>query len=311
MQEALCRALSLADPLLSRQEAARLKAAGANPLPVVLVVGAPRSGTTLLYKVLSLALPVSYPSNLTASFPRSPITASRLFGRALGRRRLDLESFYGNTPGLLEPNDAFPIWDRWFGENRYEPAPPDSAAIDEMRRFFAAWNEAFQRPFLNKNNRNTLVVRSLCEALPTSCFVVLRRDPIHVIQSLVEARRFVQGDPHRAWGLNSHDADPTEPYGYLMSVCEQVLEIEQNLGRQLATVPSPRKVELSYERFCAEPKEAVQAVSRMAFGVEQPTDRLTDLQALPARNVDRLNEDELAFVKAYFREARGQAEARR
>ena len=46
--------------------------------PLILVCGAPRSGTTVVYQTLVNHLPVAYFSNLTALFPRSPLAAQRL-----------------------------------------------------------------------------------------------------------------------------------------------------------------------------------------------------------------------------------------
>src|SRR5205085_828191 len=62
----------------------RLYARAAAPqLPIVIVVGAPRSGTTVVSQVLAAHLPVTFFNNLTTVFPRAPIVANRLFRRLL------------------------------------------------------------------------------------------------------------------------------------------------------------------------------------------------------------------------------------
>ena len=154
------------DWVLGRFEKRRLSRLPGRLPPIVLIVGSPRSGSTLLYQVLAGHLPVSYPSNLTALFERAPITATARLSR-LARRSRGYRSYYGNTGPLRSPNDAFTIWNRWLGEDRYTvPDHMSAESAGAMRSFFAAWGTAFSRPFLNKNNRNTAAVRLLADELP-------------------------------------------------------------------------------------------------------------------------------------------------
>jgi hypothetical protein len=63
------------DLALVARERERLARAAAPRLPIVFVMGPPRSGTTLLALSLIRALRVAYIPNLTALFPRAPIEA--------------------------------------------------------------------------------------------------------------------------------------------------------------------------------------------------------------------------------------------
>ena len=108
----------LATPLdmaLSIPERRRYRRVTAPRRPVLLVTGAPRSGTTVLSQVLLHHLPVTYINNLTTVFPRAPIVANRLFGRWLQKPPAEYRSFYGRTSGFAAENDALHIWDRWLG----------------------------------------------------------------------------------------------------------------------------------------------------------------------------------------------------
>ena len=49
-----------------------------------------------------------------------------------------------------------------------------------MRSFFHAWNHQFDRPFLNKNNRNMTCLELLSSTLDNVLFIVVRRDPFYV-----------------------------------------------------------------------------------------------------------------------------------
>lgn len=79
-----------------------------------------------------------------------------MFGWLAGKTSADFHNFYGQTAGLNGPNHGFTIWNQWLGEDRY--VPRTDLSTDEMKAmqiFFAAWSDTFQKPLLNKNNRNT------------------------------------------------------------------------------------------------------------------------------------------------------------
>lgn len=260
--------LSPLDRVLQIGETRRIRAAKPSNLPILLIVGAPRAGTTLVYQALARYLPVTYFNNMSVLFPRAPLTASRLFNRWLRGADPDFHSYYGNTAGLAGPNDGFHVWNRWLGTDRYRtPQMLDAAATAEMRQLFWAWLEAFQLPLLNKNNRNADCVSLLGRVFEHAYFIVVRRDPVYVAQSLLIARQQIQGSKALAWGLRSRDQDPARgPLGYVDDVCEQVFAIDRKLQEDQHRLGADRFIDVEYERFCEDPAKSIQEISRRALG---------------------------------------------
>lgn len=226
--------------------------------PQILIVGPPRSGSTLLYQTMARYADVSYLSNLSDMFPRAPLTASRLLRRRRNETKKNFSNYYGQTAGLGSPNDGFSVWNRWLGRDRYfTPEELKPEEVNEMRRFFAAWSQQFGKPFLNKNNRNAFCMQLLAETLPAARFVIIRRDPIFVAQSLIKARAQVQGSKDRPWGLASTEDHSVahEPLGYVNDVCDQLIKIKNRLQQQQAGVDPARYVEITYESFCKNPQD--------------------------------------------------------
>ncbi len=227
-----------------------------------MVVGPPRSGTTLVYQVLSEHLPVSYFDNWGAMFPRSTITASLLLKRYAERPRASYHSYYGNTAGFRGVNDGFHVWNRWLGNDRYSvPDDIDPDARKDMKRFFAAWSEAFGRPLVNKNNRNTFCMALLASVLEQAVFVVVTREPVFAAQSLLIARQHIQGDAAVGWGLGANRPRSGPESSPLEDVAGQVRFIHERLHGQLERVPRERVVHVRYEEVCKEP---ARLVARMA-----------------------------------------------
>lgn len=265
--------------------------------PVILVTGAPRSGTTVLSQALIHHLPVAYFNNLTALFPRAPITANKLFGRLLPKPAGKLHSFYGRTSGFASENDGLHLWDRWLGPDRYAvPERLDERTAADLRRFFAAYERAFGRPVLNKNNALATGAVAIADALPTARFIFIRRDPVFAVQSILGARETIQGTRAAPYGVT----DParrqrvTSP---IEDVCAQVLYHERRMEEERRIIGDERFWVVDYEQFCLEPHAIVVRVAREILGVDVDVDALraalpplrnTNRSKLPAAELDEI-----------------------
>ncbi|MBC7967356.1 MAG: sulfotransferase [Fuerstia sp.] len=260
--------------LLTSRERRLAQTAVSEVAPVILVVGAPRSGTTLVYQTLARYMDVTYFSNLTSLFPNAPLAGTKMFRWLPRRQSADFRNFYGQTAGLGGPNDGFSVWNQWLGHDRY--VPRTDLTIDEQRamgRFFRVWCAVFGKPFLNKNNRNAGCLNLLSQAIPQASFVVVRRNPLLVAQSLIHAREQVQGDKSVGWGLHSHSSDMSaDPLAYVDDVCDQVLQIEAELDEQLKQLPQNRIVEFTYEGFCEAPDSTLRWIASRISGVRLKED---------------------------------------
>lgn len=230
--------------------------------PLILVCGAPRSGTTLVYQTLINHLPVAYFSNLTSLFPRSPLTSLRLFQRFLAAPAARYDSFYGRTPGLAGSNDALYLWDRWLGPDRARP--PESLldeAIADMQQFFAACDGLFNRPLVNKNNNLNVSAHLVAAALPHAHFVCVTREPGQLARSLYRARLDIHGTDATPYGLAAGvptDGSDTDP---VRSVCEQAMFFQRVAKMQQARIGADRFSIVRYEEFCRRPRELVEHVA--------------------------------------------------
>lgn len=286
------------DWLLQGREKRHLRKAAQSDHPALLILGGSRSGTTLLYQTLTQYLPVSYFSNLAASFPRAPISASKLFRPMLRKGKGNFSNYYGSVSGFNGPNDGFPIWNRWLGEDRN--AVPDhisTETLQDMQRFFRAWRSAFPQAFLNKNNRNSLCIPWFESHLDEVRYLEIRRNPIYVVQSLILSREAVQGSKYIAWGLKSTDSQAGEdPLRYVDDICNQVYEVEKDLDAACAQIPAARYLSIRYEDFCEDPVAVVQAVARFIGAKALSPADLKGLEPFRHTNTPRVSPEEWARI---------------
>lgn len=258
------------DLLLVPFERRRLEHAGAPEKPILFVVGPPRSGTTLVAQTVIRALPVAYLTNLTSIFPRAPITAGRLLRARLANEKIRPRSHYGRTSRLYGPNDGLQLWDRWTGGDRTRiPVELWAAERTAMVRFFGAYEKAHGMPIVAKNNSLNLYASLVAEALPTARFVCMRREPLFLAQSLLQARRHIHGSFAIPYGPDSPDRDASlDPVD---DVCAQIRFHEASARQQLQAIGAERFRFVSYETFCDDPAGFAEEMSDM-LGVRMAPD---------------------------------------
>ena len=243
-------ALAPVDLLLARGERKLYDASRGPELPVVLVCGPPRSGTTLVAQFLINHLDVSYLNNLTSLFPRSPLRANKRFGRWAKPSPGDYEAFYGKSRGLSGANDALYIWDRWLGSDRERvPEKLQAGSATRLPEFFGALEQMTGKPVVNKVNRLNTCAHLVADLLPTARFLCVQRHPLYLAQSLYVARERIVGNSAVAYGVQ-HEPVSDDP---VKDVCLQVRFHEQHARRQREMIGEERFEIVSYERFCEDP----------------------------------------------------------
>ncbi|MBT2160266.1 sulfotransferase [Zobellia barbeyronii] len=273
-------------------------------LPIILVLGGSRSGTTLLYQTLVQYLLVSYFSNFIASFERSPLNAFKFFKPLIPKSKTSFRSFFGSVEGFGGPNDGFVFWNRWLGEDRNDVAKEISAvAKADMKRFFNAWLDITKKPFVNKNNRNSLCAPMFAEVFDNVFFIEIYRNPVFVAQSIILSRRTVQGNDKIGWGLLSTDSKKNDdPLAYIDDICNQVHQVNEVIAENRKKIDPKRYFRIAFKDFCENPGAFVKIVGLEALGQNVESKELEELQFSKASNGKRLNDDEFKRIEAFFDE---------
>jgi hypothetical protein len=178
--------------------------------PVLVLVGCPRSGTTLIMQWLARLRGFTYPSNLIARFYRAPYIGARiqqmLFDPSMRFRDelcefadegSDFQSSLGKTRGALEPNEFWYFWRRFFPYGEIQYLDRDDQTRVDGKTFVAelgALEAAFDKPLALKGMIANWNLSLLNELLGNVVFLWVRRDPFFTIQSLLHARQSHSGD---------------------------------------------------------------------------------------------------------------------
>jgi hypothetical protein len=148
-------------------------------MPLLAICGAPRSGHTLTYQLITQALNVFVVDNFQYLFYRTPLIGyllSRLFCR---RYSSDYRSNRGYIPGLNGPQQGVFIWNYWCDMYERERSPqPDPA---RLRKFGRVLNKLYSldgRPFCSSWLGHALYFEELQQIFPRTIIVRTCRDLI-------------------------------------------------------------------------------------------------------------------------------------
>ncbi|HET7203586.1 MAG TPA: sulfotransferase [Steroidobacteraceae bacterium] len=262
---------------------------------VAFLVGAGRSGTTLLYKLLCLHPQVAYISNYENRLGWFPE------GLATGAvsRRLDAKlhawfnrggnAYFIDRPWLKKlfptPNEGESVF-RASGVPLF-PQPgdlPDRATAERLRkRFERMRTRAHAAVFLSKRTANNRRIPYLSAIFPAARYVHLVRDGREVTQSLSTVEWW---DGHTVWWDGRTPVEMERSGESRLAICARnwVRELEE-LRAQLQAVPAGHLLELRFEELLREPIAQLERVVRF-LGLEftpQYRAAIASLQLRPVR----------------------------
>lgn len=232
--------------------------------PPIFLVGAPRSGTSLLYKALCLHPDVSWISNYVRRVPALPELAVFNRGARLApalRRRVWFGDdganayVYGSRRGIGTrlfpmPVEGEPLFRRSGLSTSQRPTGRDAAA--SLRRAVSGikrWSGGSF--FVNKRIANNQRIPELLSAFPDARFVVITRDGRAVAASLAKVdwwpatTMFWCAETPESWAKAGRD--PWE-------LCaREWVEQVQSLEKGLQAVASRQVTRITFESFIASP----------------------------------------------------------
>jgi hypothetical protein len=229
------------------------------PIKPILIIGAPGSGTTLLYQTLCSHQDLAYITNnmLRAGLYRH--------GRFLGDRRkalFVLQNLIHRDPASTLPHEADIFWMSYFGYYNYMT---ENDYSEEMAAYFRKKilqvQNLWARPrFVNKNLQNSFRVRLLNSIFPDVKFIHIVRDGRAVAFSLLNKKDLGATSPILLVGFkdilgDKYHLERSELYNNGLAWAEYVRK-----AREASTVAQGRYYEVRYENLVKEPYKELRKI---------------------------------------------------
>lgn len=246
-------------------------------LPLVFVVGPPRSGTTVTMQWLAHSKQFGYPTNFLSRFYSAPYTGTQIqllthdpafdfHGELSGPRdHATWRSETGKTSGPLEPHEFSYFWRRFFPMDQARELSVqewESSDLAGFARGWAAMEAAFGKPMAAKGILGQYNIPQLAKLLPSAIFVHTRREVFFNVQSLLAARERVYGTREAWFSVQPPGYEAARAKNPIEQVVDQVMTTNVALDRAAQTIGTDRWVHQAYQEFCDDPSVTYQGLRR-------------------------------------------------
>lgn len=249
--------------------------------PIIFIIGCARSGTTLVSQYLSKLGSFCYPTNFISRFYFSPYVGAllqklmfdldvkgELFGSL--KDRGDFRSNLGKTTGALAPNEFWYYWRRFFKFGDIQRLSAEELARIDINAFVRGLNAiqtVFDKPMFLKGMIANWHIPFLAEHIPSSYFIVVKREVVYNAQSLYFARQKFFGNVNKWYSFKPEEYELLRSKDPLEQVVGQVIYTNRAIDQGTKLIPDERVIELKYEDFCQNPLDVIRLLEGK-FSVE-------------------------------------------
>ena len=233
--------------------------------PPIFIIGAPRSGSTLLIQAIVSAFDIGYISNCHCKLYGAPALAEKLFCSTQNRKKSTFESLHGTTKSSEDPSECGKFWYRFFRKNPIYVQASDISPQD-LNRFSLSVKSLMStigKPFVFKNMYASLRIQPILNAFPNACFIITERDEVDNAHSLLVTRNNVYGNYDQWWSMEPPNIDELINLPATVQVLQQIRSIHKTIMSDLAVmnVPDKQVIRMSYEELCEHPNLCMSKLS--------------------------------------------------
>jgi len=251
----------------------------------IFIVGAPRSGTTLVYQALINQIHFSFFTNWVNILPSCPVWVSTKFSNKLGDNRVNsFKSNYGLIKGINSPSEAGLVFREWFEEFEQEKYKEEI-----IRKSINTISNNNKSPFICKNVYNSLRLEKINKVIENFIVIHVQRDIVYNAQSVINARKNINGNIDEWWGPLSYLSKFKQFNAYEL-VLFQIKFINESIENQIKKIGKKVKyITVTYEDFCHNSNEFIEGLK-------------LDYETINSTKLIRKNSDNLNFTSSNFKQ---------
>ncbi|MBC3757750.1 sulfotransferase [Hyunsoonleella sp. SJ7] len=235
--------------------------------PIILIIGCPRSGSTVMLQWLASLGLFSYPSNLIARFYKNPYIGIRVQQSILEfdplnqmgfhQTEINFKSSLGKTMGALSPSEFWYYWYEYFkfGENTQKLSKSQLKKVDGERflKELYAFEYLTGKPLVMKGMLLNWNIPYLYQLNSNFLFINLTREPTLNAQSLLLAREKFFNNRNKWYSFKPQEYSTLKHEDPITQVAGQVVYTQNAVDVGLSELPKKNVLHVQYEDFCSNP----------------------------------------------------------
>jgi hypothetical protein len=242
--------------------------------PVIFIIGAPRSGTTLLHQLLASTGEFGYITNFIARFWNAPYLAAKI-QETLPKENIGFESDLGRTDGLFNPHHFSRFWRRWIQWDKdhqinftriYKSLEPSRGLL---KAEVSALEHLYNKPMLFRSQFSGMVIPFIKKVFPTAKFVICNRKWLYQAQSILLARKKYFGSYDGWFSLKPPQYHQIKDGSAFQQVADQIYFIHKTIDEGLRDVHPDDYIKVNLEDIWLQPQvEVLRVVGKLLWGVD-------------------------------------------
>lgn len=223
-------------------------------VPLLFILGSPRTGSTVIYQVLINHIKPFYFSNfIEEHFAASPALGASFEQILNPRLPVSYSSAYGKTEGIWEPSEASKVFRHWFGGDHPSQTKSCNVLPGQEAHLLATMQTIYGltgRMIVTKNAWNCFRIETLTRLFPRAHFLWIRRDiGLSALSDLKS--RYVHGGPTIWNSATTANYQEIQKLPYWEQVVEQQYEYNRSVAADLEKFSRGQFIEVWYETLCA------------------------------------------------------------
>jgi len=264
----------------------------------VFIVGAPRSGTTILTQALSSCFDVGYVDNLMASFWKSPIFGALLSNKLITQRTISFSSDYGQTELISDPHEFGGFWRENLNYENMEQKTDTDIDWGKLIKRLDGIYSVFNKPMIYKVFQLYWHLAEFHSLRPATKWILIERNLESNAESLLKLREKKTGSRDNwvsAKPLLSNRFDGCTNEAQVVS---QVFGINQWIREQFAKISRDSWLILDYEKFVREPKNTLDEISVfLGLNVNASEHFISGIKSSDCRKPDPKTLEAIEYIK--------------
>jgi hypothetical protein len=233
---AINKILAIFSPIIRIWENKYIKKYSKKPLKhqPVFIIGAPRTGSTILYQTLTNQLDILYVDNLICRFGKNFFFGFWLSNKLFKQKAHNcFKSSHGDTSkcGLHAPSECGEFWYKWLPRDRHFIDYDDISVkmVREIREEITAVINYFDKPLVFKNLNAGQRLRLLSKCFPEAKFIFIQREPIFTAQSIIKAKRKLNIKDNEFWGIKPLNYSKLSELNAYEQIIKQIFFLEKQI----------------------------------------------------------------------------------
>lgn len=257
----------------------------------IFIVGAPRSGSTLLYQMIVSHYKVDFISNFVSLLYSSP-ALSNLVGKKLFKESGEkFSSNYGFVSGILSPSEGKKMIDRFFL----------SGEIDTTKKTLGKMLSDKDYKFIFKNLKLSLKIKSIGKSFNNPFFIYIKRKPEFNLQSILQSKKELYGEDSRNHWFSYEVPEKEEimqEKDDIKQIALQLKAIDRHISSQLKSISQNNFLVVEYGDLVTNPKKILKEIQNKTGLKLRPDKSLDDLsKQIRNSNKIKVSKEEWSKIK--------------